>query len=132
MAGVSGISFLLAIYDGVSTYNNLGGQRNATLNLNAGEAETTSKDSSGWRDAILTTRDWSIDFDGILLEANTAFGDLEDAWLNNTSIQIQFATAAANTYAGTVNVSSLSYDTPYDGEASISGTLNGITALTKT
>lgn len=127
----TGIAFLLKFYNGV-TYDSLGGQRNATLNMNVSEVDTTSKDSSGWHEGLPSTRDWSIDFDALLLETDTAFGNLEDMYLNNTQLLIEFATAGGSTYAGNVTLSNITQDTPFDGEAVISGSLVGDGAMTKT
>jgi len=134
MPGVTGISFIVAVNTGTSgspVYTDVGGQRNATLNLNLGEAITTSKDSSNWEESIPTVRDWGIDFDSILLEADAGYAELEDKYFNRTSLQVRLTTAAANTYIGLCNLSNLSMDTPHDSEASISGSLKGTGPLVK-
>lgn len=134
MAGVTGVDFILAINTGTSgspVYTDIGGQRNATLNLGLGTTDVTTKDSSNWEESLPTIRNWSIDFDALLLETDTGFLEVEDWYMNRTQLQVRFTTAASNTYTGNVTVTSVSMETPHDGEAVISGTLQGTGALTK-
>ena len=134
MPGVTGVAFIIAVNTGTEgspVYTDIGGQRSASLSLNLGESDVTSKDSANWSESLPTIRDWSVDFDGLLLEADAGYAELEDKFFNRTALQVRLTTAAANTYIGLCNLSSLSQDAPHDGEASISGSLKGTGPLVK-
>jgi|SRR5579859_1109944 len=132
MPATTGVAFLIKIFDsGSSTFKTVAGQRSGKLTRTIKDVDSTSKDSAGWEENIPTFRGWQIDFTNLLLETDTAFGDLETAYQNNAQIQVQMLTAAGHTYTGLATLSSLSMEAPHDNVAAISGTLKGTAALTK-
>lgn len=128
--GTTGATFVLKVYDG-GTYNTLAGQRSTTLNRGTDEADATDKDSSEYHEGLPTIRNWSFDASGIVEEADTALVDLEDAWTNNTKIQVQIETPAGNTYTGEATVTQLNYEGPHDDVLSYSVSLVGSGSLVK-
>lgn len=129
---VTGVAFLIKIFDsGTSSFKTVAGQRSGKLTRAVKDADSTSKDSAGWDENLPTFRSWQIDFGSLLLETDTAFGDLETAYQNNAQIQVQVLTPAGHTYTGLATLTSLAIDGPHDNVAAISGTLKGTAALTK-
>lgn len=109
----------------------VGGQRNATLNMGTATVDTTSKDSSGWEENLPGLRNWNVEFDGLFVEDDDGLAALEDAFMSGKQVQVQVATPAGITYEGTATLTDFSYEGPYEGEATASGTLTGSGALEK-
>ncbi|MEK6479606.1 phage tail tube protein [Catalinimonas sp. 4WD22] len=100
---IEGIKVLVYVDD-----NPVAESLSATLNLSTNTIDTTTKSSGGWRELILSTRQWSISDNG-LKEYGDASGNtatLESAWLNRTLVDLKFAT-------------SITGDTGYQGEGYI-------------
>lgn len=134
MPAVSGVDFLVKVNtgtEGAPVWTAVAGQRGATLNMSTDEINVTSKDSGGWHEGLPAIRNWSIDFDALLIEDDAGLAALEDAFMNKTQVQVQVATPANHTYTGKATLTDFSYEAPYDGEATASGTLTGTGALTK-
>lgn len=124
----TGVKFLVYVNTGtvaVPVYTKVGGQRGATLNRSAETVDVTSKDSNNWLQSEYGLREWSIDFDGLLIESDIAFAELEDALMNQLKLMVRFETAAGNKYEGTALLTDFPIEGPYDGEATYSGTLMG-------
>ncbi len=134
MPAVTGISFLVYVNTGTDAspvWTVVAGQRGANLNMSLDEADTTSKDSSGWHEGLPTIRSWSIDFDALLIQGDAGLTALENMFMNKSQVKIQLQTPAASTYTGKATLTDFSYDAPHDGEATASGSLTGTGALTK-
>lgn len=133
----TGVKFLVYAQTGTDAttgapiLTRIAGQRGATLNRSVDTVDVTSKDSAGWRQYEYGIGDWSIDFDGLLVETDTAFKALEDALMNKTKLVVRFETEAGNKYEGTALLTDFPIEGPYDGEATYSGTLTGDGAPTK-
>lgn len=127
MPAVSGVSFTLGIGGQI-----LGGQRGVSLNLSMEVIDITSRDSNWWMNHLAGLRSWSIDFDGLYLEDDTAEQNVEDAYFNHTSLAIILTTPAGNTYSGTCFLTSYSFEGPYSAESVASGSLTGSGQLVTT
>lgn len=123
---VSGINFTLSIGGQI-----LGGQRNVTMNWSMETIDKTSRDSANWYEYLPGLRGWTIDFDGLFLEDDTAEENLESAWLNHTSLAIILTTPAAVAYNGTCYLTAFSFTGPYSAESTATGTLQGSGSLAK-
>lgn len=131
---VTGVDFIVKVNTGTEaepTWTAVGGQRNATLNMPTAEVDVTSKDSDNWHEGIPGIRSWSLEFDGLLIEGDAGLVALETAYINNEQVKVQMATPAGNNYQGTATLIDFSYEGPYEGEATASGTLTGSGALAK-
>jgi TP901-1 family phage major tail protein len=125
-----GIDFLLKIKSG-ETFVVLGGQRGATLNRSAETMDVTTKDSGGWKENLAGLKEFSIDADGLIVESNTAYQALEDAFNDGTAIDVELSTPNDTTYTGKVLVTDFPIELPYDDTVTYSVTLTGTGALTK-
>lgn len=132
-----GIDYLLKVEDSATpgTYITVGGARGASINMSADEIDVTTKDSAGWREKASSFKSWEVSHDGLILNGNTGFEELMDAYMNGTNVLIQFTYAGAEgteEYAGECLISSIDLDAGYDAEATYSVALSGTGALSRT
>lgn len=102
-----------------------------TMNWSMETIDKTSRDSANWYEYLPGLRGWTIDFDGLFLEDDTAEENLESAWINHTSLAIIVTTPAAVTYTGTCYLTAFSFTGPYSAESTATGTLQGSGSLAK-
>lgn len=134
MPATSGASFLVKINTGTDAspvWTTVAGQRDATLKMGIDEIDVTSKDSAGWHEGLPSIRNWSVDFDALLIEADAGQVAVEAMYLNKTQVKLEILTAAAVTYIGKATLTDLSYGMPNEGEATFAGTFTGTGALAK-
>jgi len=62
--------------------------RDVTVNLEAGEADVTTRANSGWRATAATLRECSVDFEMVWKPGDPAFEALKDAYLAGTLIEL--------------------------------------------
>ena len=128
--GVRGADILLEVeVDGALVQ--LGGQRGATVNLTSEPLDATSKTTDGWYDYITGMKEWSIDCDGLVLESDTAYAYLEDAYFNDKTVKASVGLPSGTVYEGDIIVTEFPIEAPYDDLATYSATLQGAGALTK-
>jgi hypothetical protein len=63
--------------------------KDLTLNVEAGEADASTRGNGGWRAILATLKDGSIEFEMVWDTADAGFTAIKDAFFNNT--QIEFA-----------------------------------------
>jgi len=69
--------------------NEMTNVRNVTLNLEAGEADVTTRANSGWRATAPTLRECSVEFEMVWDPADAAFTAIKSAYLNNNLIALK-------------------------------------------
>lgn len=141
-----GIDFLLFTSDfdsASSSWTQVGGQRNATINLNTRIIDATNKGNSGaaaWAEKLPSFREWSINFDSIVTDDGSGgfdggLNNLVNAFLNNQQLgqYIDFPSAITTNdfWYGEAVLGDFSIDTPYDDVATATGTLEGNGTLTR-
>lgn len=117
--------------DTPQNWTTVGGGRGATLNRSTTTGDATSKDSNAWSEEIPVIREWSIDFDGLLLEGDSALTAVENAFINNYKLNVRVQTPAGNTYTGSATLSDFNFEGPHDDIAMANGTFASAGALTK-
>lgn len=70
------------------TWNEITNVRDVTLNLEAGEADVTTRGNNGWRATVATLKDGSIEFEMVWDSADDNFTSIRDAFLNKTAIEL--------------------------------------------
>jgi hypothetical protein len=60
--------------------------KDVTLNLETGEADTTTRGNAGWRTTAATLKDGSVEFEMVGQDTDADFTAFQTAWLNKTSI----------------------------------------------
>lgn len=74
---------------GGGTWVELTNCKDVTLNLEAGEADLTTRGNSGWRATVATLRDASVEFEMVWDTADAGFTAIKDAYLTNGTIGLQ-------------------------------------------
>ena len=109
---------------------------NAVLNIEQEILDTTTKDSSQWKESIVSDRSATIDLEGLVDFGNSTggFEGLSDMITAATSATIVFygTTSGDLTYTATCNLGSLSMTGPHNGAVSYSGSLTVTGTLVKT
>jgi hypothetical protein len=81
------------LYRNTGTYaapvwNEVKNVKDVTLNLEAGEADVTTRGNAGWRATVATLKDASIEFEMVWDSADDDFAAIRDAFLNRTPIEL--------------------------------------------
>ena len=105
--------------------------RSDSLSRTSDSADVTTKDDGGWHVDLPTIRNWSMEFDHMFIEADSALADIELAFENNSQLQVRIQTPGGTTYTGACTLSDLSFEGPHDDLVTASGSLTGSGALTK-
>jgi predicted secreted protein len=67
----------------------LGNTRDVTLNLEAGEADVTTRANSGWRATVATLKEASVEFEMVWDTADAGFTAIKNAFFQNDPIGLQ-------------------------------------------
>lgn len=70
------------------TWDEVTNCRDATLNMEKGEADVTTRANSGWRAVKGALKDASVDFSMVWSAGDADFEAFRDAFLNNTLIDV--------------------------------------------
>ena len=70
------------------TWNEMKNVRDLTLNLEAGEADVTTRGNNGWRATIATLKDGSIEFEMVWDSADDDFTAICTAFLGKTAVEM--------------------------------------------
>lgn len=62
--------------------------RDVTLNLEAGEADVTTRGNSGWRATTSTLREATVEFEMLWKPGDTVFEAIKDAFLASTNVSL--------------------------------------------
>lgn len=127
-----GKDYLLYVNTGTATepvWTLIGGQRGSSLSRSADSIDTSHKTSGGWKSSLAGLRGWSIDLDGLVLLNDTGIEALETAFNAGKQVNVKFEYPDGKYRSGWAAITDLSIETPHDGEASLSGTLEGNGAL---
>ena len=74
---------------GAGTWVVLGNTRNVTLNLEAGEADVTTRANSGWRATVATLKEASVEFEMVWDTDDAGFTAIKNAFFQNDPIGFQ-------------------------------------------
>ncbi|MCE9530353.1 MAG: phage tail protein [Planctomycetes bacterium] len=69
------------------TWDEIKNVKDLTLNLEAGEADVTTRGNNSWRATVATLKDASIEFDMVWDTGDADFAAIRDAFLNKTGIE---------------------------------------------
>lgn len=68
--------------------NELSNIRDLTLNLETGEADTTTRAAEGWRSTRATLKDGTVEFEMVWDDEDPGFEAIKDAFFDNTLIAL--------------------------------------------
>jgi len=74
---------------GGGSWNELANTKDVTLNLEAGEADVTTRANNGWRAIVATLKEASVEFEMVWDTGDAGFAAIKDAYLNNDIIGLQ-------------------------------------------
>ena len=72
---------------GAPTWVEMTNVKDLTLNLEASEADVTTRGNAGWRATIAALKDGSIEFEMVWDPADAGFTAIQDAYFNNTTVE---------------------------------------------
>ena len=127
-----GKDYLLYINTGTAlspVWTLIGGQRSADLSRSADSIDVSHKTSGGWKSNKAGLRGWSIDLDALVLLSDAALPYLEKAFDDGTEINVRLRYPNMTEQIGWGSLTDFSLATPHDGEASLTGTIEGNGAL---
>lgn len=108
---------------------------NATLSIELGVRDATTKDSSVWVDNLEGLANWSVEGDFYFAEdAGEGFSELFSDLSGRTTVTVMYSTEVAgdNKYSGTAYVTSLSRSAGIDSDnETFSASFTGTGALTE-
>jgi len=80
---------------GAGAWTALGNTRDVTLNLEAGEADVTTRANSGWRATVATLKEASVEFEMVWDTGDVGFTAIKNAFFNTDPIGLRILDAAA-------------------------------------
>jgi len=69
-------------------WNDVKNVKDVTLNLEAGEADVTTRGNAGWKATVATLKDGSIEFEMVWDTADDDFAAIRDTFVNWASIEL--------------------------------------------
>lgn len=98
---------------GTPTWVEVGNVKDLTLNLEAGEADVTTRSNSGWRATVATLKDGSIEFEMVWDTTDGNFTAIQQAFFNNTPVEFAImdgaiATAGSQGLRATMSITNFS------------------------
>ena len=114
----------------------------ASISMNHNLRDTSTKDSSGWRDQLEAQRDWEVSVEGMLIFvdgsggaiAGTTMDELYSTYIaTRTEFTLMFSTEESGDikWSGQAFLTCLSADTPNEDSSTWSGSFSGTGALTQ-
>jgi len=73
---------------GSPSWNEVSNVKDLTLNLEAGEADVSTRGNAGWRATVATLKDASVEFEMVWDSDDLDFAAFRDAFLNATGITV--------------------------------------------
>lgn len=128
-----GIDVLLKVNTGTDVapvYTVVGFQRGATFSEEVDTLESTHKQSGNYKTFEYSFGTWTIEGEGLQVPSEAGYTALKDAISQHKKLKAQWVEADGNTYEGTVLVTSLELDAPYDDLMTYSFSLQGDGAYT--
>ena len=102
--------------------------KDLALNLEAGEADVTTRANDGWRATIATLKDASVEFGMVWDTEDADFSAIQDAYFDGTSIEFavmdgDIAVAGSEGLRATMAVTSFSRDEPLEEAITVTVTI---------
>ncbi len=124
----SGVDFIIKV--GTPAVK-IAGQQGGSLSRSSESVEVTTKDTQGWKAFVSSFKEWSIEADGLVVDSDAGYQDLEDAFNAGTEVDVELVTGGATKYTGKAIITDFPIEFPYDSEVTYNVTLQGTGPLTK-
>ena len=89
MAIKLGMEAVLKYKVGAGAWTELKNVKDVTLNLEAGEADVTTRANAGWRATVATLKEASVEWEMVWDTADAGFTAIKNAFFNNDLIGLQ-------------------------------------------
>ena len=110
--------------------NVIGGQRDASISLEADSVDISNKNDFGWSSTIGGAKSWSVSTNALFITDDVGQKALLDAFVAGTNLQIELKNTDSSVYfAGTCQITSIEISATYDDVCTIDMELQGIGAL---
>lgn len=120
----------------------IGYATSASISMNHNLRDTSTKDSSGWRDQMEGQRDWEVSVEGMVIFVDNSGSAISDITMDElytsyiatrASFTLMFSTEVTGDikWSGDAYMTSLSADTPNEDSSTWSGSFSGTGALTQ-
>lgn len=109
----------------------IGAQRNASLDINASEIDTSDKTTGGWDTFLVGNRSWDMTCEAIAVEGDEIQDSIIDKALEGETVQIVFEHGTRTAYTGTAAISSCSLSGDKGDVSTASFNLKGASELFK-
>ena len=115
-------------------WNHVQNVKDVTLNLEAGEADVSTRGTGGWRATVATLKDASVEFEMVWDTADDDFGTIRDAFLNRGAVEFavmdgDIAAAGSQGLRATCMVTTFSRNEPLEEAVTVSVTIKPTFAL---
>ena len=127
MSAIKGLDVLVKVGSQV-----VGGQRNASLEMSAETIDTTVKTTGGWAAKIPGIKSWTSSCDGIYFVDDAGLEAAQTAFMNGTSVQLDFSKGEDLVYSGQAVITSMSVEAGQEDIVSYTISFEGTGALTAT
>lgn len=107
----------------------IAGQKNAVLQQNTQILDISNQITKEWKRHIGGIKSWSVNCSGMVIKDQTSFNALENAYLNNSIIQVVVGDNDKK-YMGNVIISSFPLSSSYDDTMLYNLVLQGTGGLT--
>ena len=113
---------------GTPVWNEIKNVRDVTLNLEAGEADVTTRGNNGWRATVATLKDGSIEFEMVWDSEDDDFTAIRDAFLNKSAVELavmdgDIVTTGSQGLRASFMVTSFSRNEPLEEAITVSVTM---------
>ena len=125
MSAIKGLDVLIKVGSQV-----VGGQRNASLEMSAETIDTTVKTTGGWASKIPGIKSWTSSCDGIYFLNDAGLKAAQTAFMNGTSVQLDFSKGEDLVYSGQAVITSMSVEAGQEDVVSYTISFEGTGALT--
>ena len=120
---------------GSPTWTEMTNVKDLTLNLEASEADVTTRGNAGWRATLAALKDASIEFEMVWDTADAAFTAIKDAFFGSTSVEFavmdgDIETAGSQGLRAVMSVTNFSRSEPLEEAISVSVTAKPTYATT--
>jgi len=111
----------------LSTLTEMANVRDVTLNLEAGEADITTRANSGWRATVPTLRECTCEFEMVWKPGDAGFEAIRDAFLAGGQLELAVldgdkATVGTQGIKGTFSITGFSRSEPLEEAITVSVT----------
>lgn len=109
------------------TWSEMTNVKDLTLNLEASEADVTTRGNAGWRATIAALKDGSIEFEMVWDPTDAGFTAIQDAYFNNTTLEFavmdgDVASTGSQGLRATMSITKLTRSEPLEQAITVSVT----------